>query len=410
MITNTFNSPFTEQVAFFRKKINLPSERWDDIKKSAHDRGFIVAGANKADLVADLRNAIDQCIAEGKSLGWYQKNFDEIVKKHGWTGWTGEGTKAGRDWRTTITYQTNMSTSYATGRWTQLHDPDLVKFRPYLTYHHADGVRHPRQYHLSWNGFTAPREHPFFQTHFAPNGWRCHCYISAASNSDYAEAKAAGRHKPPDGWDKIDPKTGEQVGIDKGFGYAPGANANRPMKDFIDQKLIKLDAPIGAAMMHALEPTLAMERQLAWTEKLDRWVADGQHRGDHAILGALKLPTLEWLAANGKPQPSGAEIAMFDNLPLGAKQVRHELQQNALTIAEYREIPALLRKGDIYFDTHSEHLIFVGDGIGQTKIAVKFEPLKTRKHGGLNRIVTTFRVSDVDVAGMVKGKLWLPVN
>ncbi len=48
MITNTFNSPFTEQVAFFRKKINLPSERWDDIKKSAHDRGFIVAGATGA--------------------------------------------------------------------------------------------------------------------------------------------------------------------------------------------------------------------------------------------------------------------------------------------------------------------------------------------------------------------------
>lgn len=250
MATNTFASPFAEQVEFFRKKINLPSERWDDIKKSAHDRAFIVAGANKADLLNDLRLTIDQCIAEGKSLGWYQKQFDSIVNKHGWTGWTGEGTKAGQDWRTTITYQTNMSVSYAAGRWKQLHDPDLIKFRPYLTYHHADGVRRPRPLHLSWNGFTAPRDHPFWLTHACPNGWRCHCFISAASEEDYNAAKAAGKHEPPDGWDKIDPKTGEQIGIDKGFGYAPGANVNTPLRSFVHDKLITYPPAITKALSH----------------------------------------------------------------------------------------------------------------------------------------------------------------
>lgn len=267
MPTNVFNSPFAEQVDFFRNKIDLPSDRWDDIEKSAHDRAFIVAGANKADLLDDLRNAIDQCIHNGESLGWYQKNFDEIVKKHGWTGWTGEGTKAGRDWRTTITYQTNMSTSYAAGRWKQLHDPDLVKIRPYLTYHHADGVRHPRPLHQSWNGFTAPRDHPFWATHACPNGWMCHCYISAASDADYADAKAAGKNQPPDGWDALDPKTGEPVGIDKGFGYAPGANVDRPLKDFIDSKLIKLDTAVGAAMLESMRPVLNAELQTAVRDK-----------------------------------------------------------------------------------------------------------------------------------------------
>ncbi|MEW6562750.1 MAG: phage minor head protein [Pseudomonadota bacterium] len=248
MVTNAFASPFAEQGEFFRKKINLPSERWDDIQKSAHDRAFIVAGANKADLLNDLRLSIDQCIAEGKSLGWYQKQFDSIVKKHGWTGWTGEGSKAGQDWRTTITYQTNMSVSYAAGRWKQLHDPDLVKIRPYLTYHHADGVRRPRPLHLSWNGFTAPRDHPFWSTHACPNGWGCHCFISAASEEDYSAARAAGKHEPPDGWDKIDPKTGEPVGIDKGFGYAPGANRDKPLRKFVSEKLITYPPAISRAL------------------------------------------------------------------------------------------------------------------------------------------------------------------
>ena len=57
-----FNTPFAEQLDFFRRKLNLPSERWDDIQKAAHDRAFIVAGAMKADLVEDLRESIDKAM------------------------------------------------------------------------------------------------------------------------------------------------------------------------------------------------------------------------------------------------------------------------------------------------------------------------------------------------------------
>ena len=247
-VTNTFARPFSEQVEFFRKKLNLPTERWDDIKQSAHDRGFMVAGAAKADLLDDLRKAVDKSIAEGKSLGWFRQNFDEIVKRRGWTGWTGEGSKAGRDWRTRIIYQTNMSTSYAAGRWRQLNDPDLLKVRPYKRYVHADGVRHPRPQHQSWNGITLPHDDPFWQTHFAPNGWMCHCYIVAASASDYETAQGAGRATRPDGWDTLDPKTGAPPGIDKGFGYAPGANTDTSLRQMVQDKLITYPPAITRAL------------------------------------------------------------------------------------------------------------------------------------------------------------------
>ena len=398
----SFNQPFDEQVAFFKQKLNLPTERWDDIWQAAHDKAFIVAGAQDADLLADLRAAIDKAITQGTGLQEFRKDFKAIVDIHGWTGWKGEGSKGGFNWRTKVIYQTNMATSYAAGRWQQLNSPALLKVLPYWQYHHCDSVIHPRPLHLSWNGLTLPPDHPFWQTHFPPNGWGCMCSVSAVSKSDFMAAIASG--KGP-----ADAPTGTE-GIDPGFGYAPGANTERMLKDFIDQKLIKLDAPIGAAMMQQLEPALAMERQLEWMNTLDTWIADGQHHGYHAIVGALRPDTLEWLSENGKPQPTSAEIAIFDNLPLGAKQLRHESQQNALTKAEWPEIPSLLSKGDVYFDTQSEHLIFVGDGIGQTKIAVEFEPLKTRKRGDLNRIVTAFRVSDVDVSGMVKGGVWVIVN
>lgn len=243
-----FNRPFKEQVDFFRQKINLPTERWDDIFKSAHDRAFIIAGVTKADLLESFRSEVDRAIEQGKSLQWFRGEFDRIVDQHGWTGWTGEGTKAGRDWRTRIIYQTNMSTNYAAGRWTQLNDPDLLKVRPYRTYVHADGIRHPRPHHVSWNGITLPHDDVFWQTHFTPNGWLCHCRIVAASARDFSAATIQGKGVKPDGWNKTDPKTGELVGIDKGFGYAPGANATKPLRGFVQEKLIKYPPAIATAL------------------------------------------------------------------------------------------------------------------------------------------------------------------
>ena len=35
--------PFAEQIAFFKQKVNLPTQRWDDL--GAHARGFMLAGA-----------------------------------------------------------------------------------------------------------------------------------------------------------------------------------------------------------------------------------------------------------------------------------------------------------------------------------------------------------------------------
>ena len=404
MATNAFNRPFKEQVDFFRNKISLPSDRWDDIKKSAHDRAFIVAGANKADLVNDLRNVIDQCIADGKSLGWYQQNFESIVKKHGWTGWTGEGTRAGRDWRTTITYQTNMSVSYSAGRWKQLHDPDLIKIRPYLVYHHADGVRHPRPLHQSWNGFTAPRDHPFWVTHATPNGWMCHCTITAGSDSDYAAAHASGKTQPPDGWDVIDPKTGEPVGIDKGFGYAPGANTDRPLKDFIDQKLIRLDAPIGAQMWQAMKPVLMKEQAAAVREMVAVAAASMEPAGASVVAHVIDPATIAALAVVGV-ELNDASIWLRDHELVHALRDSKDLRGAALPMDVWLNLADYLDKAEPYLDTVNGTLLYAFDLPGVTgKVVVRVNHSKKVKDGGKrkniasNFVVTGGVVEKADMA------------
>ncbi|MDR2688888.1 MAG: hypothetical protein LBB76_03920, partial [Azoarcus sp.] len=74
-IEATLKLPFREQIEFFRKKLNLPTERYDDISGRAHDRAFVVAGATRADLLNDLRIAVEKGIERGATLEQFRRDF-----------------------------------------------------------------------------------------------------------------------------------------------------------------------------------------------------------------------------------------------------------------------------------------------------------------------------------------------
>ena len=218
----TFRKPFDEQVAALRLRLGnlVGTVAWDDLTKAQHDRAFMVAGALKADLLADLAAAVDRSIVDGTGLENFRKDFRAIVDKHGWHGWTGEGTAKGEAWRTKVIWRTNMATSYAAGRMAQLVDG---KFK-FWVYKHG-GSLEPRLQHLAWDGVALPPEHPFWAEHYPPNGWGCSCRVFG-TNSEAGIKRVGGDPDKalPDDWQRIDPKTGAPVGISKGWDYAPGAS------------------------------------------------------------------------------------------------------------------------------------------------------------------------------------------
>ena len=63
---------------------------------------------------------------------------------------------AGKAWRTRVVYSTNMSTSYAAGRWQQLNAPEFAD-RPYWRYVHSDLPANPRPQHQAWHGLVLHR-------------------------------------------------------------------------------------------------------------------------------------------------------------------------------------------------------------------------------------------------------------
>lgn len=246
-LTGAFGKPFKEAVAAFRLRLGnlVPTAKWDDIWQDQHDRAFMVAGAMKADLLADLAAAVDKAISRGTSLEEFRSDFRRIVEERGWTGWTGSESEAGKAWRTRVIYRTNIRTSYAAGRMAQLVEG---KF-PLWVYRHGGSVE-PRIVHLGWDGLVLPPEHPFWSTHAPPNGWGCSCYVVGARSFQGAQRLGGQPGKQlPDDWQKLDPKTGAPIGIDRGWAYAPGRSVADDIIAAVKAKGDRLPEPIQNALM-----------------------------------------------------------------------------------------------------------------------------------------------------------------
>lgn len=176
-VQSAFDLPFDEQIEFFRQKVRLPSQTYQDLTTQNHDKAFVVAGAMKADLLNDLHKAVLSAIENGESLGQFSKNFDSIAKKYGWT--------AGADnaWRAKIVYQTNLRTSHSAGRYHQMRDPDVLKARPYWQYRHIT-ADNPRLHHKRLNNMVLRADDVWWTVNYPPNGWGCKCYARTLSQAD----------------------------------------------------------------------------------------------------------------------------------------------------------------------------------------------------------------------------------
>lgn len=213
--------PFEEAIAFFRQKARVPTEHWTDVWRIAHAQGFMVAGAATDELLDDFQQSLRKALEQGTTLQTFRSDFDAIVEKHGWsyTGTPG--------WRSSIIYDTNLSTAYSAGRYAQLTEPETLEAFPYWTYLHGDSQR-PRPQHLAWNGLTLRADDPFWNSHYPPNGWRCSCRVAPTSEAELGRMGKSGPDAAPPivmrNW--TNPHTGAvhqvPIGIDPGFDYNVG--------------------------------------------------------------------------------------------------------------------------------------------------------------------------------------------
>ena len=173
--------------------------------------------------------------------------------------------------RLRIIFDTNLRMSYARGRWERIER--VAEARPWLRYVAVQDAR-TRPEHMAWHGTVLPWDHPFWHTHYPPNGWRCRCTVQQLSADELEEFGHAPAAAPPAGWDETrawrDRRRGRTVqvpaGIDPGFAHNVGlVDRAGGVGDLLAAKMDVAPGDLARAAVGAPWRTEAFRRHLSGT-------------------------------------------------------------------------------------------------------------------------------------------------
>lgn len=293
-VPEILNVPPEEAVRHFRAKGYHVGFDWRDTAAAQHLKSFTVAKAMRLDVLEGIRTEVDRAIADGTTLREFKANLEPFLRSKGWWGRqqlldpvTGQlrTVQLGSPRRLEIIFDTNLRTSYAHGEWQRIQR--VKDRRPWLRYVAVRDAR-TRPQHLRWHGIVLPVDHPFWRTHFPPNGWFCRCSIQQLSDADLEEMGIRPTENLPAGWDDTRPWTNHRTGqvqrvprgIDPGFGHNVG------QLDQVEEAVGRLQEKITAAA-----PDLAAAARV---RELDDFVVEGRRQRKRLVeeAGGLAAPDL----------------------------------------------------------------------------------------------------------------------
>lgn len=239
-----------EALAYFRAKQLKPGFDYRDVWRQEHAHAFTVAKAMQADILVDIRDALDEAIAQGVPFRTFAQQLRPTLEAKGWWGrkdvvdpLTKEVVSAqlGSPRRLRTIYSANIRSARAAGQWERIQRTKAT--HPYLLYQLGPSEEH-RVEHVSWAGTLLPADDPFWATHFTPNGWGCKCHIRQVSKAEYSRLAATGRYqtKAPriERRQWVNKRTGEvemvPAGIDPGWDINPGLARGKQLQQDVKQK------------------------------------------------------------------------------------------------------------------------------------------------------------------------------
>lgn len=221
--------------AFVARGLLRPSFRWQEVWQAEHARAFAVAGVMRLDILRLIRDEVDGAVTNGTGLEEFTKSLKRKLVGKGWWGnieitdpKTGEIRKTRfNDQRLALIFDVNMRQSHAAGRWARAQRSRM----PYMVYRTMRDER-VRATHAPWDNVVLPKEHPWWDTHYPPNGWRCRCLAFPIDEAGLQQLKATPRSgvkttAPDTQWVEFMNRSTGQVervprGVDPGFAYNPG--------------------------------------------------------------------------------------------------------------------------------------------------------------------------------------------
>jgi len=176
-------------IEYFEKKASLESWRYEEIWQENHAKAFTVAKSTNMNILTDIQTGLNDALKEGKTFEQFKKDLVPDLTKKGWLPKIDDtidpdddkDVKKATARRLDTIYHTNMNTAYSAGTYKSLVESSAIM--PYWKYVAIKDGR-TRTSHLALDGLIFHQKHPFWGTHFPPNGWGCRCDVVAVTNRE----------------------------------------------------------------------------------------------------------------------------------------------------------------------------------------------------------------------------------
>ena len=283
-----------DAVEHFRAKGYHIGFDWRDTEALQHVSSFTVAKVAQIDILEDIRKAVDAAIAKGWTFERFRRELEPLLRQKGWWGrqmmtdpLTGEArsVQLGSVRRLRIIFDTNIRMAYARGRWQAIER--LAHMRPWLRYVAILDER-TRPEHARWHGTILRWDHPFWQTHYPPNGWNCRCTVQQLSDRDLERFGFTPSKEPPEDWNRTRPWHNARTEQDdrRADRHRSGLRAQcRPVAPSTRSASAVLKARATAA---APDIAAAVTRR----DKPEDWIAEGRTRRERMVeqAGGIDAP------------------------------------------------------------------------------------------------------------------------
>ncbi len=247
-----FRTAPEEVTRYFRSKRSQPTFDWRDIAPAEHAFSWTVAKTTGFDVLEDIRAAVDSAIINRIPFEQFRTQLTPILQQKGWWGKRvavdpadnlSKVVQLGSVRRLRTIYWANVRSAHAAGEWERTQRNK--NFLPFLVYTLSVAERR-RPEHEGWVGIILPVDHPWWNTHYPPNGWGCKCGVRQISKGE--AVRLGWKEGQTDPLVIMEPwknkRSGQTVmlphGIDPGWDTNPGKARAVNVSEFLHGKVAEM--------------------------------------------------------------------------------------------------------------------------------------------------------------------------
>lgn len=183
---------FREAIEWLRERLALPDEVFEQILREADAAARARAARIPSAMYREILEEVVKSLEEGGTMEQFREAFERIARARGWSG-DNEG-----GWRSSLIFRVQTAQARAAGRWRQIEESVKTAREPQFLRYRAVGDHRTRPEHMAWHNTVLPWDHPWWQTHFPPNGFNCRCMATLISEGQLARYNLTVTDPPPE--------------------------------------------------------------------------------------------------------------------------------------------------------------------------------------------------------------------